>query len=138
MRPFDHAENQRDPEIDEDRAPRHWQDRRQGHQRRQMREALDHLDAALDQDVGPAAVIAGNAADQDAERKADDDADEPDRQRDARAVDNARQEIAAEPVGAEQKERSALGWADQVKITWDIAPKFVGIAVTEPADRLAF
>ena len=101
-----------------------------------MREALDHLDAALDQDVGPAAVIAGDAADQDAERKADDNADQPDRQRDARAIDNARQEIAAEPVGAEQKERAALGRADQVQIARDIAPELVGIAVAEPADRL--
>src|SRR5947208_4915575 len=101
-----------------------------------MREALDDLDAALDQDVGPAAVIAGDAADQDAERKADDDADQPDRQRDARAVDDARQEIAAEPVGAEQKERAALGRADQVQITREIAPEYVGIAVTEPAERL--
>src|SRR5437868_12688930 len=84
-----------------------------------MREALDDLDAALDQDVGPAAVIAGDAADQDAERKADDDADQPDRQRDARAIDDARQEIAAEPVGAEQKERAALGRADQVQIARD-------------------
>jgi hypothetical protein len=33
-----------------------------------MREGLHDLDAALDQNVGPAAVIAGDAADQDAER----------------------------------------------------------------------
>src|SRR5215472_18489884 len=101
-----------------------------------MREALDDLDAALDQDVGPAAVIAGDAADHYAERKADDDAEEADCQRDARAVDDARQEVAAEPVGAQQEQRPALRRAHEVHIARDIAPEFVRVAVAEPADPL--
>src|SRR5207248_10424245 len=101
-----------------------------------MREGLDHFDAALDQDVGPAAVIAGNAADQDAEREADDDAEQPDGQRDPRAVDDARQQVAAETVGAEQKQLAARRRTDQVAVAVDIAPEFVGVAPAEPLDRL--
>src|SRR5712671_1986907 len=101
-----------------------------------MREGLDDLDAALDQDVGPAAVIAGDAADQDAERKADDDADQPDGQRDPRAVDDPRQQVAAEPVGAEQEHLPARRRAGQVHIAVDIAPEFVRVAMTQPAERL--
>ena len=72
-----------------------------------MQRWIDHVD--------PAAVIAGDAADDDAEREADRDADQADRQRDARAVDDARQHVAAEPVGAEQEQRAALGRADEVE-----------------------
>src|SRR3984893_3344339 len=101
-----------------------------------MREGLDDLDAALDQDVGPAAVIAGDAADHDAEGKADDDAEQPDRERDPRAVDDARQQIPAEPVGAEQEHLTALRRAHQVEIAVDPAPEFVRVAVAQEADRL--
>src|SRR5229473_142909 len=102
-----------------------------------MREGLDHLDAALDQDVCPATVIAGNAADHDAEREADDDADQADRQRDPRAVDDARQQVAAEPVGAEQEQLAAFGWADEMDIACDQAPELVAVAMAQKADRLA-
>src|SRR5438132_526729 len=101
-----------------------------------MREGLDDLDAALDQDIGPAAVIAGDAADQDAEGEADDDTEQSDGQRDPRAIDDARQQIAAEPVGAEQEQLAALGRAHQVHIAVDPAPEFVWIAVAQEADRL--
>src|SRR6266566_1490744 len=102
-----------------------------------MREGLDDLDAALDQDVGPAAVITGDAADQDAEGEADDDAEQTYGQRDPRAIDDAGQQIAAEPVGAEQKHLTALRRADQVKIAVDHPPELVGIAMAEEAHRLA-
>src|SRR5258707_11932925 len=101
-----------------------------------MREGLDDLDQALDQDVDPAAVIAGDAADDDAQGEADGDADEPDGQRDARAVEDAREQIAAEPVGAEQKERAALGRAGEMAIAVEEAPERIAIAVAEEADRL--
>src|SRR5947209_110354 len=101
-----------------------------------MRKRLDHLDAALDQNVGPAAVVAGDAADQDAERKADRDPDQPDRQRNAGAVDDAREQVAAEPVGAEQEQIAALGRADEVKIALEQAPELVAVTMAEEADRL--
>src|ERR1700724_648524 len=97
-----------------------------------MRAGLDPLDAALDQDVGPAAVIAGDAANQDAEREADDDPDQPDRQRDPRAVDDARQQVAAEPVGAEQEHLTARRGAGEVDVAVDVSPELVRVAVTEP------
>src|SRR4051812_26956806 len=102
-----------------------------------MRERLDDLDPALDQHVGPAAVIPGNAADHDAENKADRDADQPDRQRDPRAVDDARQEIAAEPVTAEQKHFSPGRRAEQVQVSLDGAPEFITVATAEKAERPA-
>ena len=42
------------------------------------------------------------------------DADQADGQRDARAVDDAREHVAAEPVGAEQEHLAALGRADEM------------------------
>src|SRR5712671_4673062 len=101
-----------------------------------MREGLDDLDEALDQDVGPAAVIAGNAADQDAEREADDDAEQSDGQRDPRPVADARQQLAAEAVGAEQEQLAARRGAGEVEVAVDRAPKFVGVAAADPVDRL--
>src|SRR5437667_973974 len=101
-----------------------------------MREGLDDLDQALDQDIDPAAVIAGDAADDDAEGEADGDADQADGQRDARTVEDAREQVAAEPVGAEQKERALLGRAGEMEIALDEAPEQVAGAVAEAADRL--
>ena len=46
--------------------------------------------------VDPAAVIAGNAADDDAEDETERDAEQADGERDARAVDEAREHVAAE------------------------------------------
>src|SRR6266446_7529987 len=101
-----------------------------------MREGLDDLDQALDQDIDPAAVIAGDAADDDAEGEADGDADQPDGQRDARAVEDAREQVATEPVGAEQEERALLGRTGEVEIALDEAPELIAVAVAEESDRL--
>src|SRR5271167_3252156 len=101
-----------------------------------MRERLHDLDAALDHDVGPAAVIPGDATDDDAERKTDRDADEADGQRDARAVDDAREEVAAEPVGAEQEQLPALRGTSEMKPGRDVAPEQIRVAATEEPERL--
>src|SRR5439155_25480553 len=101
-----------------------------------MRERLDHLDRPLDQDVGPTAVIPGDTADDDAEGKAEDDPDQPYGQRDARAVDDAREHVAAEPVGAEEKELAALGREEQVEIAENEPPVEVLVAAAQKADRL--
>ena len=83
-----------------------------------------------------AAVIAGQAADDDAEHEAERDADQADGQRDARAIDDARQHVAAEPVGAEQEQLAVLGRADEMQVALDQAPEFVGVAAAEEADLL--
>ena len=77
---------------------------------------LQDLDDALDDQIEDAAVIAGEPADDDAEHEADGDAEQADGQRDARAVDDARQHVAPEPVGAEQEQLAALGRADEMEV----------------------
>src|ERR1700730_13910824 len=101
-----------------------------------MWKRLDDLDPALDQDVGPPAIIAGNPADQNPERKADRHAEQPDGQRDPRPVDHSRQQIAAEPIGPRQKKLPADGRTHQVQITWKQPPDAILAAVAEEADRL--
>ena len=44
------------------------------------------------------------------------DADQADGERDARAVDEAREHVAPEPVGAEQEQRAVLGRADEMEV----------------------
>ena len=83
-----------------------------------------------------AAVIAGEPADDDAEHEADGDAEQADGQRDARAVDDARQHVAAEPVGAEQEELAVLGRADEMDVALEQAPEPVAVAPAEEADLL--
>jgi hypothetical protein len=52
--------------------------------------------------VDPAAVIAGDAAEHDAQHQAQGHADEADGHGDSRAIDGAAEEIAAQPVGAQR------------------------------------
>ena len=59
------------------------------------------VDEARQQRVDPAAVVAGQQPDGDADQHGDAGADDPDEQRDARAVDGAREDVAPERVDAE-------------------------------------
>src|SRR5713101_3186748 len=99
-----------------------------------MRKGLDHFDDTLDQHVGPAAVITGDAADQDAEAEADDHTDETDGQRDPRAVNDARQQVAAEPVSAEEKHLPVRRRTEQVEIARDEPPVIIPVAMAKEAD----
>src|SRR5579875_1002818 len=135
MRPLDQPQDQGDTEIDEKRAPADRQDRRQGHPQRQMREGLDDFDQPLDQDVGPAAVIPRDAADQHRQREADGDPQQSDGQRDPRPVDDPRQHVPAEPVGAEQKQLSAARRAEKVHVAAQQAPEAIAVAMAEKPDR---
>mgnify|MGYP000334839055 CR=1 FL=1 len=101
-----------DAEVDEDRAPGHRKRRGQRHPQRQFRKGADDLDQALDQVVDPSAVVAGDTAQHDADRKAHQDAQQADRQRDAGAVDDPREHVAPDVVGAEQEARIGE-WPDQ-------------------------
>src|SRR5579863_1642957 len=101
-----------------------------------MRKRLNHFDNALNKDVGPAAVIPGDAADHDTEREADRDADKTDGQRNPCAIDDARQQIATEPVGAEQEQLPAIGRADEMEACRDEAPEQVFVALAEKAQGL--
>ncbi len=61
----------------------------------------------------------------------------PDGQRDARAVDHPRHQIAAEPVGAEQEQLPALGRTGKMQVAGKQAPELVAVAVAEKPQRLA-
>src|SRR5271154_4718518 len=101
-----------------------------------MREGLDNLHAALDHYIAPAAVIAGDAADDDAKGKANGDANQPDGQRDAGPVDHPRHQIATEPVSPEQEQLPALGRADEMQIARKQAPELVAVPTTEKPQGL--
>ena len=75
-----------------------------GDDREQQEHAWDadhHLHDEQDEQVGLAAQEAGQAPQDDADRAIDRDRDDADRQRDARAVQDAREDVAAVVVGAE-------------------------------------
>src|ERR1700730_1070466 len=103
-----------------------------------MRKRLDDLDPALDQDIGPSPVIAGNPSDQDAQREADGNAQKPDGQREARPVDHARQEIAPESVGSGQEQLPAVSRANKVQIAGKQPPEAICTTMTEEAYWLPF
>ena len=67
----------------------------------QDREGEHHVGEPRQQRVGPAAVEAGDEADGHADDHGEAGGDERDLERDARAVDGAREDVAAEPVDAE-------------------------------------
>ena len=135
-RPVEQAEDDRDAEEDEDRAPVRRQRRRKREPERQLGQRAQDLDQALHGSVDEAAEIAGEPAERQPEDEGDDDADEADGQRDARAVDDAREQVAAELVGAEQEQRAVLGRADEMEIGRGRARRAVGLAAAEEADRL--
>src|SRR5206468_5510406 len=92
-----------------------------------------HLDEALDHVVDPAAVIAGDAAEREADHEAHGDAEEAHGERDARAIHDAGKYLAPEPVGAEEIERAALRRAEEVEAAVDYLPEAVFVAEAEEA-----
>ena len=71
----------------------------------QDRERQHHVDRAREQRVDPAAVVAGDQADDDADEHAMRGRDDRHLERHARAVDVAREHVAAEVVDAERVRR---------------------------------
>ena len=113
------------------------QRRREREPQRQLRQRAQDLDHPLDDVVDPAAEIAGDAAEEEPEGERHGDADEPDGERDARAVDDAREQVAPEPVGAERGTwcRRSAG-STRCTFSRTTAPEVVGVAAAEEADRL--
>ncbi len=96
-----------DDEGDEDVGRRRDRDQRGQRQvERQLREGEDELDEALHPGVEPAAEIARGDADAGADDRGDAHDDQRDGQRDPRADDAAREDVAAELVGAEEMDRA--------------------------------
>ena len=134
--PVDQAEDDRDAEVDPQGVPGDRQGGRERHPQGQLGEAPDHLDRALHQAVDPAAVVAREPAQDDAEHEAHGDAEQAHGQRDAGAVDDAREHVAAEAVGAEQEQGAVLGRADEVEVGRYHAPEAVLVARAEEAQRV--
>src|SRR5688572_13808076 len=99
-----------------------------------MRDRAHHLDHALHDVVDPAAVIAGEPAQDHAQDDRHRDADEADGERDAHAVEDARKHVASQPVRAEQKQRPALRRAHQMQVAGNDAPPVVFVAAAEESD----
>src|SRR5690606_34757373 len=77
-----------------------------------------------------------DAADEDPDRERDRDADDAHGQRDLRADEDAREEVAPEAVGAEREERPALD-AEQVPVKGDEPEEAVAVAPHEEPERQA-
>ena len=77
----------------------------QHQQQHEIRQRLERLGDAHQHIVDPAAIVAGEGADQDADQDGDRGGDAADQQRDPRAVENLRGDVAAGIVGAEQEAR---------------------------------
>ena len=81
-------------------------DRHQHQRQQQRREGEDDVHHPHDQRVDPAAEVAGDQPDEDAGDQRQRHHHEADDQRVARAVDQPREDVAAERVGAEQERRA--------------------------------
>ena len=90
-----------------------------------------------DDGVRRAGEIAGNAADDHAERERQQDADDADGQRNLRAVKQPRKNIAPELVGAEQENRIIfVAGAEQMDGGRNQAEQFVFVAANKKMERL--
>jgi hypothetical protein len=98
--------HRRDAHAQDDvaRADAEQADQREGQQEPRKRE--HDVDPALDQRVRAAAVESGRDAERNADRRAEADREHADQQRDAAAVDDPRQDVAPELVGAERMRRA--------------------------------
>jgi hypothetical protein len=98
---------------------------------------------ALDQVIHHAAEIARSRPDQESEHEAHAHAHEANGERNAGAVQDARQEVAAQGIRAEKEERAACAvpgaiYTDKVKVGFKQAPEPVRVAAYEETNRVAF
>ena len=132
--PGEQRDDHRDGEVDLRDRPGVGQRSRKPHPERYRRHRAYDLDQSLDDGVDDAAVDRRYAAEQHAEKQADRDADEPDGERHARRHKEARPQIAAEPVGAEQMQRFArlrVLQADEMDIRFEQSEQLVRIPANE-------
>src|SRR5262249_15249125 len=95
-----------------------------------------YLDQALREVVDPAAVVAGKAADDDAQREAERDPDQADGQRNAGAIDQTRQHVAAKLIGTEEMNGPLLRRAEQVEAGIDQTPEQILVTEAEEPQGL--
>ena len=117
-------------------TPVRGQGRREGEPKRQFGQGSQDLDQALDDVIDPTAEIARQSAEEQSERERDRNSHNADGERNPRSVDDAREEIAAQPVGAEEEHRAVLGRAEQMHVSWHQSPEVVTIATAQEPHRL--
>ena len=110
-RPANQRENDHNAKVGLDYAPGGRQGDTERHPERQGGNGADKLDDTLDNHIDRAAKVAGDAAHHHADQRTDGNAHQPNRQGDARSIDNARQEIAPAVIGAKEM-NFALGHAE--------------------------
>ncbi len=96
-----------DAEVQRRLVRRAGDDRGQHEQQRQQRDGEHDVGRAHDDEVDPAAVVAGDRAQERADRDLHDHREQRDRERDARAEHQAREQVAAVLVGAQDVVRDA-------------------------------
>ena len=134
--PAHQREDDGDPEVDPQRRPVRRQGGAQRHPQRQLRHRHQHLDPPLHHDVDRAAVVPGQAAQQNADQKGQTHPDQADRQRDARPVEDAAEQVAPQIVGPQEKERRLRTGAEQMQIGFEQPPHLVLGTGCEKADRI--
>ena len=134
--PIQQAQDDGNAEEHQDRAPVQRQDRRQRQPQRQMGQAAQDLDQPLHPFVEPAAIVSRQSAEEDSEDEAGPDPQQADGQGDARAIDQAREHVLADLVGAQQMQLSLLRRTDEMETGVDGAPELVFIAAAEEAQLL--
>src|SRR5438874_5790096 len=139
LRPSQQRDDDGDREVDLEDRPLARQRRRQPHPQGDGRDRPQDLDHALDQRVGHPAVEAREPAQHHTQHEAHGHAEQPDGERDARAVHQPREEIAPLHVGAQHEDRArgvpAGLDADQVPRRGDQAEEPVLEALGEEPDR---
>ena len=130
--PADQGQQHSNRKVDAHGRPSQWNGGGEPHPERDRRQRAQNLNRALDQVIDQAAVITGDAAQYDAKQEAQPDADKTDRHRHAGTVNCAAQDIAPQPVGAEEVHRIAgLRRAYQVQVKRDPPPQLVFFAADE-------
>ena len=134
--PADQRDDDGDREVDLGHAPGRRQSGGEPHPQRDGGDRAQDLDHALDDDVDPAAMQPGDAAQEDAQEQRQRHADKADGQRGAARQQQSRPDVPAQQVGAEEKQAvlgPAVGDAEQVPVGREQAQEVVAVARHEQA-----
>jgi len=132
------GEDQGHAEVDLETRPVLWDGGRERQPDRNLRHGLQDLGQALDEHVGPAAAIAGEPAQGDAEHEAQEDADQAQEEGDAAAVEHAAEEILPQTVCAQEKAGRLLAAdAEEMAVRRDEPQELPRLAVDPERERLA-
>ena len=133
--PADERQNRDDAEVDLVARQIHRKHRAKRDDQIERRDAEQQLGHPHDRGIDEAAEVAGDPAEQQPERERNRDADQADRQRDLRAVEQARQHVAPERIAAEQEHAARRIDAEEMDVRREKAQQLVRIAAHEEPHR---